>query len=324
MKAIVRKAYGGPENLEIADVPVPTVQPGHVLIRVRAFGLNHAELYMRRGEWGAVAAISGIECVGSVVEDIGGQLPAGQTVAALMGGMGRSINGSYAEYVSVPVSNVLPLQTRLSWEVLASYPETYAVAWTCLHRNLQIQAGQRLLVRGGTSSLGQAAIDLAVRHGAQVIATTRQMQRAPHLHALGARQVIAAADAIGSALEPSGGKVDAVLDLTGNSTLLDSMRVTRRGGRVCIAGFLGGMEPLAQFNPLSQMPSGVQLSFFGSFNFGGDEFPLSDVPLQAIIDMIESGQLRGNPARVFAFDEIREAHALMENNAANGKLVVVV
>ena len=88
--------------------------------------------------------------------------------------------------------------------------------------------------------------------------------------------------------------------------------------------FLGGMAPLPQFNPLSQMPSGVQSSFFGSFNFGSDEFPLSDVPLQAIVDMAERRQLRGKPARVFPFGNIRQAHALMENNAANGKLVVLM
>jgi NADPH:quinone reductase-like Zn-dependent oxidoreductase len=102
MRAIVRKNYGGPEQLELQDRPEPEMNPGSVLIRVRALGLNHAEIYFRMGLWGDVAEISGIECVGEVKADPAGRLEQGQKVLALMGGMGRTINGSYAEYVNVP------------------------------------------------------------------------------------------------------------------------------------------------------------------------------------------------------------------------------
>lgn len=324
MKAIVRDKFGGPEVLHIVERPLPVVKPGCVLIRVRAFGLNHAELYMRRGLWGEVAEVSGIECVGSVVVDATGILSEGRTVVALMGGMGRTIDGSYAEYVVVPATNVLALETTLDWAELATLPEAYAVAWTCLHRNLEVTAGQRLVVRGGTSSLGMAAIDIGSQLGAEVIATTRQPDRENMLRSQGAAHVVMGSAELTTAPGWPGGKVDAVLDLIGNSTVLDSMRATRRGGRVCLAGFLGGLTPLAKFDPLAQMSSGVQLSFFGSFMFGTPEFPLSDVPLQKIVDRAASGCYRGRPARVFRLAEVPIAHELMERNEAPGKLVVLI
>lgn len=323
MKAMVRKQYGGPEQLVLADVPEPQAGPGMVLIRVRAFGLNRAELYMRRGSWGEVAAISGIECVGTVEADASHRLQPGQKVVAMMGGMGRTIAGSYAEYVAVPAANVLPVDTTLSWDRLAALPEVYAVAWTCLHRNLAIQPGQRLVIRGGTSSLGQAAIDIAARMGVEVVATTRRADRAAALHALGARHVLTGEAELACA-EGWPGKADAILDLIGNSTLIDSMCATKRGGRVCLAGFLGGFDPIPDFNPLGQMPSGVQFSFFGSFNFGSPDFPLDDVPMQTIVELAEQGVYKGQPAQVFNLAQLPEAHALMEANAAGGKLVVVV
>ncbi|MEX3789464.1 zinc-binding dehydrogenase [Paraburkholderia sp. BR14374] len=324
MKAIVRKRFGGPEMLELIDVPEPRARPGCVLIRVRAFGLNRAELYMRRGLWGEVADISGIECVGTVVSDATDVLREGQTVMALMGGMGRTINGSYAEYVAVPASNVVAIETTLDWDILAALPEAYAVAWTCLHRNLELRAGQRFVVRGGTSSLGQAAIDIGGQLGAEVIATTRRSTNEALLRSLGAAHVVTT---VGDLLTAPGwpdGKADAVLDLIGNSTILDSLRATRRGGRVCIAGFLGGLTPLAEFDPLGQMPSGVQMSFFGSFTFGTSEFPLSDVPMQKIVDLTASGLYRGRPMRVFGLTDVPRAHELMERNEVTGKLVVVL
>ena len=110
------------------------------------------------------------------------------------------------------------------------------------------------------------------------------------------------------------GKIDAVLDLVGNSTILDSLAMLRRGGRACLAGWLGGLAPIADFNPLLQMASGVYLTFFGSFVFGKPGFPLSDVPLQAIAADVEAGRYKAKPSRVFRFEDIREAHRVMESN----------
>src|ERR1700757_3068240 len=106
MKAIVIKEHGGPEQLVIREMDVPKPGPQDVLIRVKAFGINRAELYMRKGTWGQIAPVSGIECVGEVVHDATGALPEGAKVAAVMGGLGRTRNGSYAEYTCAPATNV--------------------------------------------------------------------------------------------------------------------------------------------------------------------------------------------------------------------------
>src|SRR5258707_11703078 len=106
--------------------------------------------------------------------------------------------------------------------------------------------------------------------------------------------------------------------------MLDSLAMLRRGGRSCLAGWLGGLDPIPDFNPLLQMASGVYLTFFGSFVFGTPGFPLSDVPLQDIARQVAAGRLRAKPSRIFRFEEIREAHRVMEANEAAGKMVVVL
>src|SRR5213594_2874930 len=322
MRAIVLEKFGGPDSLIYTDLPEPEPMPGHVVIEIKAFGLNHAEMHMRRGEWAEAAQVIGIECVGLVKSCPGGEFPIGAKVAALMGGLGRTINGSYAEYTRVRASNVALIESDLPWAELAAIPETYATAWTCLFRNLEIAPGQTLVIRGATSSFGQAALNMAVNAGAKVIATTRSRDRFPMVETLGAvRAEVEGPDLSKRIAEAK--KLDAVLDLVGNSTILDSLAMLRRGGRACLAGWLGGLAPIANFNPLQQMASGVYLTFFGSFVFGTPQFPLSDVPLQSIANDVAAGRLKAKPSRVFRLDEIREAHRVMEANEAGGKMVVV-
>jgi NADPH:quinone reductase len=157
MRAVVIKQYGGPDVLSIEERPDPKPQPGHVLIEVKAFGVNHAETHMREGKWPEATEISGIECAGLVKSDPDGRLVPGQKVVAFMGGMGRSINGSYAELTRVPAGNALPVKTELAWDALAAIPESYATAWAALYGNLDLKAGQTIVIRGATSALGQAA-----------------------------------------------------------------------------------------------------------------------------------------------------------------------
>src|SRR5262249_50148834 len=186
MRAILRKQFGGPDVLEIREIPEPEPRTGHAVIQIKAFGLNHAETHMRKGEWAEIADVSGIECVGVVKSCPGGEFAVGTKVAALMGGLGRTINGSYAEYTRAPVGNLAAIESDLSWAELAAIPETYATAWTCLFRNLEIVKGQTLVIRGALSSFGQAAVNMAVNAGARGIATTRTRENPPHLAALGA------------------------------------------------------------------------------------------------------------------------------------------
>ena len=321
MRAIVLSGPGGLESLVIKELPDPEPKVGHVLIAVKAFGVNHAETHMRKGEWAEAAEVSGIECVGRVVAAPGGEFQAGDKVAAFMGGMGRTINGSYAELTLVPATNVVKITTDLSWEEFAVVPESYATAWTCLYGNLQVEKGQILLLRGATSALGQAALNIASNAALNVIATTRNQARFQKLLELGAQRVELEGPGLSKRL-PEVKKVDVVLDLVGNRTLLDSIAIPHRRGRICLAGWLGGLEPIPDFNPLLQMASGVHFSLFGSFVFGTPEFPVSEVPLQEIVGRVEKGVYKAKPAAVFSFNEIREAQRLMESNQATGKIVV--
>src|SRR5262244_3341207 len=323
MRAIVLNGFGGFESLVIKELPDPQPRAGHVLIAVKAFGVNHAETHMRKGEWAEAAQVSGIECVGEVVAVPGGEFQSGDKVAAFMGGTGRTINGSYAELTLVPATNVVKITTDLPWEEFAVVPESYATAWTCLNGNLQIEKGQTLLLRGATSALGQAALNIAANAGLNVIATTRNQARFEGLLGLGAQRAELEVPGLSKRL-PETKKVDVVLDLVGNSTLLDSIAIPHRHGRICLAGWLGGLEPVEDFNPLLQMASGIHFSLFGSFVFGTPEFPVSEVPLQEIVDRVAKGTYKTKPAAVFPFDQIGEAQRLMESGQANGKIIVKV
>src|SRR5215471_10817627 len=277
MRAIVITQPGGPEVLQIQEVPDPVPGDGEVLIRVRAFGVNHAETHMRKGEWPEAAPVSGIEAAGTVVHDPAGALAEGTSVVAIMGGLGRTRNGSYAEYVAAPSANAAPIETSLGWAELAAIPESYATAWLTLHGNLELGADGVVIETGSIAC------------------------------------------AVGK-LVPGG--VDRVLDLVGNSVMRDSLLAARASGRVCQAGFLGGLGPVTDFLPIADMPSGVQFSCFGSFEIGTEAYPISAIPFQEIVAKAEAGVYQAKPARVFAFEEIAEAHRVMEAGQAGGKLVV--
>jgi NADPH:quinone reductase len=325
MRAIVIKEHGGPEVLMIEERPKPRRLSGHVLIRVKAFGLNRAEVYFRKGLWPSPEPITGIECVGIVEEAPETSFLPGQKVAALVGGMGRSIPGSYAEYTSVPATNVIAFESGLPWEDLAAFPESYGTAWSVLTGILQVQKGQTLVVRGAGSALGQAALNIAVHGGVRTIATVRSERHSERLRGIGAYEVLLEADELSKQVRSLNAHgVDAVLDLVGNTTILDSLAMLRRGGQACLAGFLGGGDPLS-VEPVFQIPSGRSLSVFASaLVLGSKEFPISEIPLQTIIDLAASGQYQAKPDAVFRFAEIQKAHRYLESGSMTGKGVVLV
>ena len=325
MKAIVITAPGGPEVLAVRDLPDPVPADGEILIRVRAFGLNHADAYMRSGAWGKVAQVPGIECAGTVAADPSGRLAVGTPVVAILGGMGRTRNGSYAELVTVPAPNVVPVRTSLDWTSLVAIPEVYATAWSALFGNLDLRPGQTVLVRGATSALGQAAVNIAAGAGVTVLASTRRADRAGLLRGIGAATVLTDDGRLADQVAGRGLAVDGVLDVVGNTVLRDSLRVVRPRGRVCQVGFLGGLAPVEGFDPLADLPSGVQLSFYGSaFVLGTADFPLAAIPLQEMIDKAEEGTYQARPSRVFGFGDLPGAHQIMEAGTAGGKMVATV
>jgi NADPH:quinone reductase-like Zn-dependent oxidoreductase len=294
------------------------------LIRVKAFGLNRSEMFTRQGHSPGVKfpRVLGIECVGTVEAAPDTPLQVGQTVAAVMGEMGRAYDGGYAEYTLVPASQVLPLQTHLPWETLAAIPETYLTAWGSLFEAMEIQAGQSLLIRGGTSSVGMAAIMLAKDHGLHVLATTRSDQKKDALYSIGAQDVIIDTGQIAEEVRQRvPGGVNGVLELIGTVTLLDSLKATAPKGTVCMTGILGNAWVMHEFEPMAAIPSTVKLTHYGS---GSVTATHSTEALQHIVDGVETGRYKVSIDRVFHFNEIVAAHRYMEGNQAKGKLVVVV
>ena len=324
MKAIRVHRPGGPEVLEIEELPRPEPRAGSVRIRVRAFGLNRSEMYTRQGHSPSVQfpRVLGIECVG-VVDDAGGtDLSIGQTVAALMGEMGRAYDGGYAEYTLVPRDRVLPLHTDLTWDVLAALPETYLTAWGSLVEAMHLEVGQTLLIRGATSSVGMAAVSLAKGMGMRVLATTRDPAKADALRQNGVDEVVIDTGRIAEDVKQRvPGGVDALLELIGPVTLLDSLRAVRRRGIVCHTGLLGNVWIMERFEPLEDIPSTVKLTTYGSSTTSAER---STAALQEIVDGVAAGRYRANIEKRFRFDEIVAAHRFMEANRGSGKLVVVV
>ncbi|MGW4526877.1 zinc-binding dehydrogenase [Amycolatopsis sp. NPDC004378] len=317
MRAAVCVGAGGPETLEVREVPVPAVREGWSLVRVEGAGLNRSELRTRQGHSPGVRfpRVLGIECVGVVAASSDPALPEGTTVAAVMGEMGREFDGGYAEYALLPNALLMPITTTLAWDVFAALPETYLTARGALDA-LAVAPGQKLLIRGGTSSVGLAAASIAAGHGLEVAATTRNPEKAGALTAAGVQHVLI--DDGSTDLGPVWpGGPDRVLDLVGARTAVASLRLVRRGGTVCVAGSLSGWS-IADFQPVAMIPSGTRLTAFHSDDMKGR----AEV-LQRIVDEVEAGVYRPNVDRVFALDDIVEAHRYMEEDRAAGKLVVL-
>lgn len=322
MQAYVTSEPGGPERLELRTIPRPQPRDGWVLIRVRAFGLNRSEWFTRRGESPSVQfpRVLGIECAGEVVAAPGSDLRVGQRVVAMMGGMGRQFDGSYAEYVVVPLQNVFPLQTHLEWRRLAALPEMLQTVHGSLHVGLEIERATNILVRGGTSSIGFAAISLARWAGLEVTATTRNAARAGELNAAGATHVIVDDGVIADkarAIHPDG--YDRILELIGTATLLDSLQAACRGGIVCMTGILGGKWVLKDFQPMGDIPTGVKLT-----SYSGEASDIARETLQRYVSLVESNELVLKLGPNFHFANLREAHTVMDENMANGKIVIVM
>jgi len=324
MRAAVCVRAGGPEVLEIRELPVPAVREGWSLLQVKGAGLNRSELRTRQGHSPDVIfpRVLGIECVGVVAASTDPTVPEGTTVAAVMGEMGREFDGGYAEYALLPNSLLMPVTTTLPWDVLAALPETYLTAQGSLDALGIVPGGQgRLLIRGGTSSVGMAAASIASGFGVETAATTRRHDKIDALTAAGVDHVLV--DTGGSlaasmhAIWPEG--PDHVLDLVGATTAVDSLHVVRRGGTVCMTGTLSGWI-IPEFEPVALIPSGTKLTAFHSESLEGRA---AATVLQRIIHEVEAGTYHPNIDRIFALADIATAHHYMEKNQATGKLVIV-
>lgn len=324
MRAVVLDAPGAADRLVVREVPLPPERDGWVRIRVEAFGLNRSELMTRLGLSPGVTfpRVLGIECVGVVdAAPVGSGLEVGQQVAAMMGEMGRAYDGGYAEFTSVPVAQVIPIRTALPWEVVGALPEMIQTAYGSLSTGLDVQPGQTLLVRGGTSSVGLAAAALARQRGATVLATTRRADRLDFLRERGIDHPLLDTGEIASAvrdLYPGG--VDAALELVGTPTLPDTLRAVRVHGTVCFTGLLSNEWTVKDFYPMDYLPAGVRLTAYS-----GEASDLPADVLQRVLDAVAYGSLAITVHHTYdGLDQVARAHADMESNAAMGKLVVRV
>lgn len=322
MRAIVLDGPVEPEELRVRRVAVPEPPAGWVRIKVEAFGLNRSEYHLRAGlaANARFPVIPGIEAAGTVDVAPGGEFAPGQQVVAMMGGMGREYDGGYAEYTVVPASSVIPVTTDLDWATLGALPEMLQTAHGSLYTSLAIEPGQSLLVRGGTSSVGVAAAVLAKEHGLTVLSTTRNPQRIPVLRELGVDHPIVDDGNIAEkvrAILPDG--VDAALELVGTNVLPDTLKATAVHGTVCFTGMLSDNWTIPDFYPMDYLPNGVRLAAYA-----GQSSDLPTEAFQRYVDLVAADRLPIRIDRVFTMDEIGEAHRVMQDGTAVGKLVVRV
>lgn len=322
MHAAVVEAPGGPEALALREVPLPEPAPGWVRIRVRAFGLNRAELMTRKGLSGSAVAfprIIGIEAVGEVDSDPDGGLPTGQKVATLMGGMGRAFDGSYAQYVSVPRDQVIAFDSPLDWPVLGAVPEMLQTAYGSLTVGASVGEGQTLLIRGGTSSVGLALAALARQRGITVLSTTRRTGAVEELARAGvAEQIHDGGEVAARVRELVPGGVDGAVELVGAGALADTIQAVRPGGTVCFTGMLSEEWTIPDFEPMAFIPQGVRLTAYS-----GESANLPPAVLQGFLDDVAAGRIDVPVGQVYRLEDIVQAHRDLEGSRRPGKLVVL-
>lgn len=311
MRAVVLDAPGAPENLVVREIPKPEPAHGWVRIRVRAFGLNRSDLSIRRGLAGDAVScprVLGAEAVGTVDLDRTGRFAAGQRVVAVLGGMGLRYDGGYAEYTCVPTSSVIPFECTLNWAVLAAVPVMFETARRALGDG--VRPGQSVLVRGGTSAVGLAAVLLAKNLGTTVLATTRDPGKVDLLRLHGADHVLIDDGSVEPHVRgvlPDG--VTRAIELVGATTAADTLRATRVNGVVRLVGALGGEGTIS--------PDARLVRF-------SEDRSINPQVLRNVIDDVAAGRLDVPVGRVYRLAEIAQAHRDMEAGSICGKAVVVV
>jgi len=312
---------GGPEALLIRERPTPRPGPGEVLIQVAAAGLNRADILQRRGFYPSPAGSPewpGMEVAGTILavaSDVG-EFGPGDAVCALVAG------GGYAEYCVAPIGQVLPLPAGLDLLQAASLPEAYFTVWSNVFDLARLRAGERLLVHGGASGIGVAAIQLARARGAVVFVTAGTDDKCRFCESLGAQRAINyRSEDFVAVIRAAAGGVDVVLDMVGGDYLPRNLEALAPEGRMVIIATQGGSSAKLDLMKLMQkraMLTGTTLrprplAFKAA---------IKAALLREVWPLLDSGVIRPVVDRVFAFDEAAAAHAYMESGAHQGKIVL--
>jgi NADPH:quinone reductase len=323
MKVVEVASPGGPEQLTIAERPLPAVGADDVLIKVAAAGLNRADILQRRGAYPSppgAATNPGLEAAGTIVA-VGrnvSEFTLGDAVCALLQG------GGYSEFVAVNPGQVLPVPSGLDFVQAAALPETFFTVWSNVFDFAKLAKGETLLVHGGTSGIGVTAIQLAVALGHTVYATAGTDEKCRFCESLGAARAInyKTQDFVAELSTVTNKQgVDVILDMIGGSYLARNLQALAVEGRLVVIATQGG--PKGEIDVLRVMQRRLKIT--GSTLRAREvEFKrqIKTQLLAHVWPLIERGKIKPVVDRIFSMKDSAAAHALMESSAHIGKIVL--
>ncbi len=339
MRAVYIEEFGGPEVLKFGELPTPKPGPREVLVRVKAVSVNHLDIWVRRGVYRDLPFphVLGSDIAG-IVEEVGPgvrNVRVGDRVVVNPGtscgvcenclrGMdnlckdykilGEHVWGGYAEYVKVPDANILPYPEGLKWEEAAAVPLTFLTAWHAVVTKGKIEQGEKVLVMSGGGGVGSAAVQIAKLFNAYVITTVGSDWKVERAYALGADLVVNwRKEDLERAIREKVGRVDLVIDHTGQQHLQRLINLTRWGGRVVIYGATSGYKAQVDLRHIFYR----QVSLIGStMGSKGEMF--------RILKLVEDRKLKPVIYRVLPLKQAQEAHRLLEGFSPFGKVVMTV
>ncbi len=318
MQAITLPTSGGPEVLTFAEVPDPVAAAGEVLVDVTATALNRADLLQRQGFYNPPAGASafpGLECSG-VISALGEGVAGwavGDEVCALLSG------GGYAQKVVVPVGQLLPVPEGVSLVEAAALPEVVCTVWSNVFQLAALQPGERLLVHGGTSGIGTMAIQLAVRHGADVVVTVGSPEKATRALALGASRAVLYKE---EDFVPTG-PFDVILDNMGAAYLGRNVEALATGGRLVVIGLQGGVSGELNLGALLGKRGAVFATTLRA-RPAQEKAEIVSAVLAGVWPAVSAGEVQPVIDRVLPWTQVAQAHELMAQSSHVGKIVLDV
>jgi NADPH:quinone reductase-like Zn-dependent oxidoreductase len=318
MKAIRIHEYGGPEVLRYEDAPDPEAGQGEVLVRLRAAALNHLDLWIRRGLPSVPKPrILGADGAG-IREDTGERvvinpgIEHGERITVI----GEHMDGTHAELVAVPETNVYPLPDELSFEEAAAFPLVFETAYRLLVTKAQLQEGEWVLLWGIGSGVATAGLAIAKALGAKALVTSSSDDKLARARALGADATVnhVSGDVRAAVVDATEGKgVEVVLEHVGEATWQTSLQSARAGGRIVVCGATSGPNPPAALHRIWWK----QLTIYGSTMGTREDF-------EAAYELVKSGRAKPLVDSVFPLAEARAAHERMEAGEQFGKIVLSI